>query len=381
LSLPVFPAGICNRSLKITVQEVAMFSESDLRELVQYTSPRPVLSLYLNTDPSQGNTETHKLRVRSMLKEIPLPQDLEAIQRFLDHEYNWSGRGVAIFSCAGQDFLRAYSLAVPVRNLVHIGDRPSVKIMADLMDNFGGYGVVLVDKQGARAFHFHLGTLVEQEGVMGEEVKQAKRGGASSVHGLRGGGEASRAVEEKVERNIKEAVNFAVHFFEAHHVRRVLIGGTEENTNLFRSHLPKAWQSLVVGTFAMSMIASHSEVQTKAIQIGMEAEARREAALIERLITSAAKGLDGAVGLEDTLTAVNAGRVQTLVIAEGFRKVGYRHKESGQLLLTNGDATEKVFDVIDLAVSAVLRHGGEVEVVHQSEALEKSGNIGAVLRY
>lgn len=359
-----------------------MFSESDLRELVQYTASRPVLSVYLNTDPSQGNTETHKLRVRSMLKEIPLPQDLEAIQRFLDHEYNWSGRGVAIFSCAAQNFLRSYSLAVPVRNLVHVGDRPSVKILADLMDNYGGYGVVLVDKQGARAFYFHLGTLVEQEGVVGEEVKQAKRGGAgSSMPGRRGGPDVSRAVEEQVERNMKEAAGFAVRFFEAHHVRRVLIGGTEENTTLFRSHLPKTWQSLIVGTFAMSMTASHHEVQAKAMQIGMEAETRREAALIDRLVTSAAKGADGVVGLEASLAAVNEGRVQTLVIAEGYRKMGYRHKETGMLATHGGEGLEKVYDVVDQAVSAVLRHGGEVEVVHQIEALEKMGNIGAVLRY
>ena len=84
-----------------------MFSESDLRELAQFTAPTPVLSLYLNTDPSLGNSETHKLRGRSMLKELPLAHDLDAIQRYLDHEYNWSGRGVAIFSCAAEGFFRA----------------------------------------------------------------------------------------------------------------------------------------------------------------------------------------------------------------------------------------------------------------------------------
>jgi hypothetical protein len=32
-------------------------------------------------------------------------------------------------------------------------------------------------------------------------------------------------------------------------------------------------------------------------------------------------------------------------------------------------------------VNAVMRSGGEVEVIHQSEALEKVGCIGALLRY
>ena len=76
-----------------------MLSENDLRELLDFTTTDPVLSIYLNTDPSEGNADTHKLRLRSMIKDINLTKDVEAIERYFDHEYNWSGRGVAIFSC------------------------------------------------------------------------------------------------------------------------------------------------------------------------------------------------------------------------------------------------------------------------------------------
>lgn len=365
-----------------------MFAEHDLRELVEFRAQAPVLSLYLNIDPTQGNADTHKLRVRSMLKDINLPQDIEAIQRYLDHQFNWSGRGVAIFSCAQEKFLRVYSLTMPVRNLISIGDRPSVKILADLLDNYGGYGVILVDKQGARVFHFHLGSLLEQEGVVGEEVKHTKRGGASTVPGRMGGvAGRTRAMEEQIERNMRDSAGFAARFFEDKHIRRILIGGTEENVNLFRGYLPKSWQSLIVGTFPLAMTAKHTEVQEKAMQIGMEAETRKEAALIERLETQAAKGSAGVVGLAAVLDAVNNGRVQQLILAEGFRKVGFRSKEDGALALAapQGEGREhefeKVFDVVDLAVGAVMRTGGEVEVVHQTDAMKKVGNIGALLRY
>ena len=115
------------------------------------------------------------------------------------------------------------------RSLVHVGERPLVKPLKDLLDSYGGYGVVLVDKQGARLFHFNMGVLTEQEGVLGEVVKHVKRGGASSVHG-RQGGVAGRTdhMEETIERNMKEACEFAVRFFEENHVRRVLIGGTDD---------------------------------------------------------------------------------------------------------------------------------------------------------
>lgn len=365
-----------------------MLSENDLRELLDFSSTDPVVSVYLSTDPTEGNADTHKRRIRSMMREINLNKDVEAIERFFELEYNWSGHGVAVFSCTSQNYFRAYPLAVPVRNLLHISDRPSVKPLAALLDNYGGYGVVLIDKQGARLFFSHMGQLREQEGVLGEAVKRAKHGGgASAVPGRRGPNTATRSVDEVIDRNMKESAEFAVHFFEENHVRRILIGGTEENVNQFRSLLPKAWQSLVMGTFHMSMTASHNEVLARAMELGMRAEKDRENRLVDRMITAAAKNNGGVIGLEPTLDAANNGRIQTLIITEGFRKNAYRCKSTG--LLTTDPATmcageddaEKVYDVVEVLVSQVMRSGGDVEVVIASPALETAGHIGAILRY
>lgn len=367
-----------------------MLSENDLRELLDFNTTDPVLSVYLSTDPSEGNADTHKRRLRSMIKEINLSHDVEVIEKFFDHEYNWSGRGVAVFSCKPKSFFRAYPLAVPVRNLVHISNRPSVKPLAALMDNYGGYGVVLIDKQGARLFHFHMGELHEQEGVLGETVKRAKRGGGSSTFpGRRGSGEGdiSRSMEEVVDRNMKDSAEFAVHFFEDNHIRRVLVGGTDENVHAFSSLLPKAWQSLVMGTFPMSMTASLNEVRTRALELGIQAEAEREKRLIERVITQAAKGSGAVIGLEDTLNASNEGRIQTLVVNEGFRKNAYRCKSTGWLTTKPEDACageddiEKVYDVVEFLVNQVMRGGGEVDVIMASPELDKAGSIGAIVRY
>ena len=365
-----------------------MLSENDLRELLDFVADAPVLSIYLNTDPSEGNADTHIRHLRSMLKEINLTHEIQAIERFFVNEYNWAGRGVAVFSCSPKNFFRAYPLAVPVRNLIHISDRPSVKPLAALLDNYGGYGVVLVDKQGARLFFFHMGELREQEGVLGETVKRAKHGvGASAVPGRRGSNVATRSMDEVVDRNMKDSAAFAVHFFEENHVRRVLIGGTDENAKLFCGLLPKAWQSLVMGTFPMSMTASQNEVRSRAIELGIQAETEREKRLVERLITQAAKGNGAVTGLEDTLTALNEGRIQALVLGEGFRKNAYRCKSTGWLTTKpeeacNGeDDVEKVYDVVDFMVNQVMRSGGEVDVVMSSAELEKKGNIGAILRY
>ena len=136
-----------------------MLTEKDLQELLDFQAEHPVLSVYLNTDPSGGNSDGYKRALRSMLKDIDPKEDAYAIDRYMDHEYDWSGHSIAIFSCAPENFLRAYPLAIPIRSRVRISNQPHVKPLADLLDSYGGYGVVLVDKQGARLFSFHLGEL------------------------------------------------------------------------------------------------------------------------------------------------------------------------------------------------------------------------------
>ncbi len=366
-----------------------MLTENDLRELLEYKGQNPVLSVYLNIEPTEGSADAHKLRLRSMLKEADLPRDGEVIERFFDHEFDWAGRSVALFSSAPEGWFRVYPLAIPLRSRVRIGDRPHVKPLVDILDAFGGYGVALVDKQGARFFYFHLGELIEQEGVLGESVRHTKRGGGSQAQGRRGGvAGTTNYVEEVAERNAREAADFAAKFFSEKNVRRIVIGGTDDNITYFRSQLPKAWQSLVIGAFPMSMTASHDDVLDRAMEIGLEAEHRREARLIDAVITSAAKGRSGVVRLEDTLKAVHEGRVQTLLIREGLRVSGQRCSHCGNISSQQtdhcplcGNPSEKTPDVVEMAVKKVLESGGEVEVLHDDLTLANYEHIGGVLRY
>lgn len=364
-----------------------MFSEADLQELLNYKGTGQVLSVFLNTDPQRGSSDFHKRNLRSMLKDVEAPRDVEAVMSYINHQHNWSGRSVAMYSSASAGFFKAYTFPVPMRSRVHLSDRPYVKPLADLLDLYGGFGVVLVDKQGARLFYFHLGELREEEGVLGESVRRTKRGGGSQYVGRRGGIAGSTDyVDEVTERNLREAAEVAARFFADNQVRRILIGGTDENVSLFRNLLPKAWQSLVVGTFSMGMNASENEILDKAIQIGEKAEERREAMLAQSVVTSAAKGKGGVIGLDDVLHAIHEGRVQTLLLREGYRASGFRCK--GCDLITSvefdvcpycGDAFEKIVDVVELAVRKVLSSGGEVEVLHSDVPGFKQ--IGAVLRF
>jgi peptide chain release factor subunit 1 len=368
---------------------MSMFTEHDLRELLDFKTDHQVLSIYLNTDPSQGSADAYKLRLRSMLKDVELKGDIENIEAYIDFDYDWSGRGLVMFSCAEEEFFRAFSFAVPVRDRVRISGRPHVKPLADLLDFYGGYGVALVDKIDARLFYFHLGELLEEEELSGESVRRTKRGGGSQAPGRRGGTAGqTNYVEEVAERNIKLAADFAARFFGENNIRRVLIGGTEENVNVFRNHLPKTWQSLVVGSFPISKTAKKTEIMERALRVGQEAERQKQVKLVQTIITNEAKGLGGVINLEDTLNAVHDGRVQTLIIREGYRSPGFRCQGCGYLTTEEIESCpfcenqfEDIPDAVDLAVRRVMRDGGDVEVLRNTEVGEDFDKIGALLRY
>jgi len=370
-----------------------VFSENDLQELVGFHSEEsPLLSLYLNVDPTKHTTDEYKLVLRGLLREVAgqaLRKDIAAVERYFDHEYDWQGRGVVMFSCLEQDFWRAYPLAVPVENHVYVGQRPYIKPLTDILDAYGRYGVVLVDQEGARLFLFQLGELQETSGTLGEEVKRMKHGRASAA-GRRGGVTArtGRRQEEIAQRNLKEAAELTAKFFEGGRCSRIILGGTEQNVAQFQGMLPRDLQERVVGSFPTVMTASETEVLDRSLKIIAEVEREREKELVESAITAAAKGGAGVIGLADTLGAVYEGRVHILLVAEGYRAAGYRCQQCGYIAAQAkkkcpfcGSRVEQIDDAVDLIVRGVIDQGGQVEVVRDSPALEKAGHIGALLRY
>jgi peptide subunit release factor 1 (eRF1) len=251
-----------------------------------------------------------------------------------------------------------------------------------------GWGVVLVDKQGARLFSFDLGELKEMEEITGDEVKQTKRGGGNAMHGRMGGSDPSGKVENIIERNIKDVIEYATEFFKRYHIRRIMIGGTDDNIARFKDELPKAWQSLVVSEFSMSMTAGHQEVLEQATRVALAAQERISQALVNQAITLAAKGSNGVTGLIDTLNAIHEGRVKTLLVLQDFEESGFRCSGCGYLTVQELETCpfckasfDRIDNAVELAIQETLIKNAEAKVLEENEALATAGHIAAILRY
>jgi peptide subunit release factor 1 (eRF1) len=353
-----------------------------------------VVSLYLNVDTTQQTPDTIKLQARTLMKEGEVQEkDVQAIEQYLDFSHTWGKPGLALFSCAEQDFFRAYPSAIVFRNRVRLGPKPHVKPLSHLLDYYATYGVIVVDKIGARFFEYHLGELQDSDGTTGEDVRKLKsgggssRGGSSSSTGQRGG-QAGRGEEETILRNMRDTALAAQQFFSRKPIRRLFLGGTNENVALLRENLSKQLQSRIAGAFAVDMTAGEHEVRELSLELLEEANAERELELVKNMITTAAKGGNAVTGLPATLQTVSEGRAHILIISDGYRSPGYIDEETGFLsvyddnsLSTGGGSLTQVTDIVEAAASRTMTLGGSVEIISDNQDLDKAGRIGALLRY
>jgi peptide subunit release factor 1 (eRF1) len=362
-----------------------MVTDKDLQALVEFISDDPlVVSLYLNVDPTQTTKEEIRLTLRGLLKqagEKASSKDIQAIERFFDMEYSSGARGLILFSCQAQGLWKVFPLAVPVENRVVTARRPFLTPLQDALNAYARYGVVLADKEGARLFLFHLGELQEAEGILGEELKKHRQGGRSASKWQRKAGETALA-------NLRDVVEMTRAFCEEKHCQRLILAGNAENVALFRGMLPKYLQERVVGEMALDMYAGEVEVGDKTLALIRKTLRDEEDALVEQMVTAAAKGEAGALGLADTLDALQQEKVHILLVSEGYEAAGARCTHCGYLSSETAPACRycrapmRPYDhLVDAAVRQAIGRGVSVRVVVGNPALQKAGQIGALLRY
>ena len=363
-----------------------MMQEQDLHELAELVSEDgPVLSLYLHIDPQRRSADETKLSLRRLLAQATeqgaAQADVEHIERFFEHEYDRQGRAVALFSCQARKFWRGYTLLVPVQSNYYVGRRPYIKPLSDLWDNYGRVGVILVDREGARLFIYHLGALEDSAGTLGEDVKHHKQGGWAAQ-------KLQRHEDQEARHNLKEAAAWADEYLNLHHVERLVLAGTPENLAEFRSQSSRSLDAKVVGQTSLDTNASPAEAWERAFEVAQAAQRQDEEDQLEQVITAAHKGGAGAFGLADTLTVLQEGRIHQLLVSPDLQAPGHQCANCRAVMLDAppvcpycGGKLVASADVVNLVMHTAIDAGLKVSVLDNSPRLAEIGGIAAVLRY
>jgi peptide chain release factor subunit 1 len=262
---------------------------------VQFSSEKKVLSLYLDTDLAHRSKDAIKLLFRERIKSLEEPppkSDIQAIEKYLDFEYDWQARGLAIFA-SGQELWEAFPLPIPVRTQAFFTEKPYVRVLSDVLDRFGKYGVALIDRESVRLFSVAWGRIQSETESFGEELKRHKQGGWASAR-------YQRHEDNLALHNLKQAVEITQAFCEQTDCQRLMLGGSKEMLAQVVELMPSHMRAKVIGEFAADMEASPNEILSHTLDVAYQVDLEEEKRIVSEVVTAAAKGGAGVIGLADT---------------------------------------------------------------------------------
>jgi peptide subunit release factor 1 (eRF1) len=340
-----------------------------LRELATLRPPVPVLSLYLDLDPSEFGTQpARRSAVTSLLdtahKRIEdydtdhrgrgsLRADLERATAFFDEFSPKGSRGAAIFAASAAGVFRPYLLPRPTPTRVVIDDSPFILPLARAAD-LRDWLIVLVDTRNARLMHGNTDHIEEIERVKDNVPGRHEQAGPS---------DHQRHVEKAVDVHLEHVARELDAQLATGGYERVILGGPSEILpRLESSHMSNPARAQIAGHIEVEVPKmAADEVRRAATPVFEKEEAHHEHELLERLTARLARGEGAVAGLDDVRDALVQRRVQTLLYDE--RDV------------PTESALESAIE------EAVVQSAAILPVRHTPEALDQHGHIAAILRF
>jgi peptide subunit release factor 1 (eRF1) len=363
-----------------------MNANSVLLELAAYRGVGNILSIYLDTDLRDKSKEAVRLMLRDRLRGIEHQLPVDVLQRvgdYLDFEFDWRPRGLAIFVSDDLWQVVPLPIAVPVQSVW--AAQAYVRPLSDVIDRFGAYNVALIDRQSLRVFSVRMGEILAQTEALGEALKRHRQGGWSAQI-------YQRRQDNLATQNLKQSAEALEAFNEETGVRRLVLGGSPDVLTQFREVLSRHLQEQIVGEFNADISASNHKALQLSLDVAQQADAAQERALVAEAITAANKGGQGVIGMADTVYALHQGRARLLLVSETFHDGAHvcvhcgsvsaeAHSLPAECPLCGHDTVTRVDDVANLALRKAIETGAAVNIVRANAELDRAGGMAALLRY
>jgi peptide subunit release factor 1 (eRF1) len=370
----------------------------ELHTLATFTAgPLPVISVYLDTqwrDPHQRARTTtfferHLHQARALELETDaarqsLARDLERLTQWGQHHLQSPREstmpGVALFACAEAELWVEFPSPLPFEDEFAVADRPMLRQLARLDEDYTNALLVLVDSRAARIFEVVLGGFLAETDVASAVHGRHKKGGWAQAR-------YQRHVKETIDRHYKEVTVYVTSYMASHLHTHLIVSGHSEIVARFRHWLPLSIQAQVMEAGSLDMHDDRHHILEAAQEVLQRHEREEELATVQLLVNRAGHGGLAVLGPQATLAAVNTARVHKLVMHRDYRSPGWRCLTCGalaaethlQCVLCGGQLTTA--ELGEAMVQAVLQADGFVELIAPDDRLAAYEGVGALLRY
>ena len=359
-----------------------------------------VSSCYLNLDRSKVPVQMLKIRTKDLLQSAhhqlaakaathnqreSLRKDFEQIEAFVMPEITANRhKAVAIFSCAGEKFWQAFGLPRMVRNILIADHGPYIRPLTAILAEYHRYCVALVDRVHGPVYEVYLGEILQRGDLVDAVPRRVREGGF--------GGRDERNIERRhaqaVQHHYRRLADELFRMFQKERFDWLILGGQREPLRDFKNYLHRYLRSRWVGDFhAEPTKISMAEVLQQSLEIEHRVEWENEQRMAEELVQKAQAGDRAVKGVSATLTALDRGEAQTLLVEDGFEMPGYACFGCHFVSLEPracphcGKPVEPCADVVDEAIELALQRNCQIEHLQGATPLRDGGRIGALLRY
>ncbi len=380
-----------------------MISTQDLERLIQrQNGGTPVLSLFLDMSVDSNNKRNHHVflgQKRAQFEELDGSRNgshgngaepgmgslFERIVGWLDAEFDESNRGVVIYAEVGGDWFEALQFPVPVANKLVVGDRPVIGPLAQVLKSYEHYGVVLLDREHVRILSVYLGTLLDELEFRGDPLAPT-----TNHHVQAGGYSHARFQRHKLEEMrhfFKEFADEVERFVARYQPTSLVLLGTDQNTARFREFLPQSVSERIVHTGPAPVDGPAPEILSRLEPHLRQEQERGSQELLEQVRDRAAHDYLATAGVQGTLTALQEGKVDTLVVARDGDMHGARCTQCGFVFVREVsrcpyDGSEKLepVDVLEEMVRLAEQQGADIQFADANAVADLRG-AAALLRF
>ena len=376
-----------------------MISRQDLERLIQrQDSGRPVLSLFLDMSVDSNNKRNHHVFLAQRRAELldressahlgngaggHAAEAFERIDQWLERDFVESNRGVVIYAELGGDGFEALQFPVPVQNRLVVAERPLIGPLAQVLTSYHHYGVILLDREHVRLLSVYLGTLLEELEFRGDPLPapgDIQAGGYSQMRFQR------RKLEE-MRHFFKDFADEVVRFDRTYQPEDLVLLGTEENLARFREILPDSLLQKVVYTGPMPVDQPAPEVLAR-LEPHLRADHERHSGEVLAQVRDRARNdYLATAGVQGTLTALQEGKVDTLVLARDGEAEGARCGQCGFVFARDVtrcpyDGSEELepVDVMEEMVRLAEQQGADIQFADANAVADLRG-AAALLRF
>jgi len=356
----------------------------------------PVVRLYLNLTADQHGRDNYESFVRKAFAErskgfkensderASLDRDFERVSAYLSAEVNRSSNGLALFASSGAgEFFEAVQFDAPLdEHWLVIGSVPHLYPLAKVIDQYPRYASVLLDTNRARIFVFGLGSVERREQVSGVKTRRSAMGAWSQAR-------YQRRVENFHLQHVKEVVETLDRIVRADKIQHIIIAGSDAIVSLLRDQMPQHLLERLVDVLKLQPGAAEDDIVEATLEVLRRKDAVTDAEHVEELIDAWRSNGLGVVGPEATLSALERGQVEELLISATPAELKAVQKlpddaAPGPVLADTSAASAADDMQLKLADELVRRAdqtGARIRIIEATELLQDYGGVGAMLRY